>query len=420
MKQSIGQGIALPPHAMHPLGLYISVPFCRAKCTFCNFASDAFAPARLSRYIDRLRQELAAARSSTPGQAQLPEHIDTLYLGGGTPSLLEPAHVHQLFSSIREHFTLTPTAEITLECAPGQLAPATLEAFQQHGLNRVSLGVQSFVDRESTAIGRLHTAALCLEEITHLRAAGLSNISIDLICGLPHQTEQSWLYSLDTAIAVGIPHISIYMLEIDEGSRLGRELLAHGPRYSATTVPTEDQAADWYQLACDRLNAAGIAQYEISNFARPGHQSAHNLKYWCRHPYLGLGLDAHSMLFTPTGAVRFANTDDLDLYSADRESSALPLYADKPVPAPEIEMITPEQAFEESLFLGLRLNSGVSLITLREQFGPTLLDQIQPALTELREANLLAQTNDTIALTDQGRAISNEVFSRLLVAEPAL
>jgi oxygen-independent coproporphyrinogen-3 oxidase len=419
MKQSKGQGIALPARVMQPLGLYISVPFCRAKCTFCNFASDAFAPARLSRYIDRLCEELASSHSSIPGQAHLPDHVDTLYLGGGTPSLLEPAHIHKLFDAIGQHFTINPTAEITLECAPGQLSEATLEAFQQHGLNRVSLGVQSFIDRESTAIGRLHTAALCLEEIARLRAAGNENISIDLICGLPHQTEASWLHSLDTAIAAAIPHISIYMLEIDEHSRLGRELLAQGPRYSATTVPSEDECATWYQLACDRLNAAGIAQYEISNFARPGHQSAHNIKYWRRHPYLGLGLDAHSMLFTDTGAVRFSNTDDLDLYSADRDPSLLPLL-NAPIPAPEIDIITAEQAFEESLFLGLRLNEGVSLAILREQFGHSLLTQIQPAVAELREANLLTQTNDTIALNDRGRAISNEVFSRLLVAEPAL
>ena len=411
---------------MQSLGLYISVPFCRAKCTFCNFASDAFAPARISRYIHRLCQELAAARTSTPGQAHLPEHVDTLYLGGGTPSLLEPAHVHQLFGEIKQHFTVNPAAEITLECAPGQLSAATLEAFQQYGLNRVSLGVQSFVDRESTAIGRLHTAAVCLEEIARLRAAGVDNISgvcdlsVDLICGLPHQTEASWIHSLDTAIASGVQHISIYMLEVDEGSRLGRELLAHGPRYSAANVPTEDQAADWYQLACDRLNAAGITQYEISNFARPGHQSLHNRKYWRRHPYLGVGLDAHSMLLTTTGAVRFSNTDDLDLYSADREPSPLQLYTEKPIPAPEIDIVTPQQAFEEFLFLGLRLNEGVSLTTLCDQFGARWLGQIQPAIAELREVGLLTQSNDVIALTGRGRAISNEVFSRLLLAEQVL
>ena len=403
-----------------PLGLYISVPFCKAKCTFCNFASDTFAPARMSRYIDRVCQEIAAARANAASLGSaLPEHIDSLYLGGGTPSLLEPAHISQLFSAIAAHFTVSPAAEFTLECAPGQLTPATLEAFQSQGLNRVSLGVQSFIDRESSAIGRLHTEKICLDEIARLRAAGIANISLDLICGLPHQTAESWLYSLDTAIETEVPHISIYMLEVDEDSRLGNEILKHGPRYSAAAVPTEDESADWYALACDRLNTAGVHQYEISNFAREGHQSSHNLKYWRRAPYLGLGLDAHSMLLTADGAVRFSNTDNLDLYSADSTLDPLPLY--QPLPTPEIiHIITPAQAFEESLFLGLRLNEGVSLSNLRNQFGDSTIQQILPTIEELCEASLLRRTADRIALTDRGRAISNEVFSRLLLSEPAL
>ena len=208
------------------------------------------------------------------------------------------------------------------------------------------------------------------------------------------------------------------MLEVDEDSRLGNEILTHGPRYSAAAVPTEDESADWYQLACDRLNAAGIHQYEISNFARDGHQSRHNLKYWRRHPYLGFGLDAHSMLLTATGAVRFANTDDLDLYSADTDlhSAPLPLYQPtQPLPTPEIDHITATEAFEESLFLGLRLNDGVSLTTLRDQFGEAHSTKSIPAIEELREANLLDHTDDRIALTHRGRALSNEVFSRLLL-----
>ena len=370
-----------------PLGLYISVPFCKAKCTFCNFASDAFAPARMSRYIDRLCQEIAAAQANAANLGSalpLPEHIDTLYLGGGTPSLLEPAHIRQLFSAVAAHFTISPVAEFTLECAPGQLTPATLEAFQRQGLNRVSLGVQSFIDRESSAIGRLHTEKICLDEIARLRAAGIANISLDLICGLPHQTAESWLYSLDTAIATEVPHISIYMLEVDEDSHLGNEILKQGPRYSATAVPTEDESADWYALACDRLNTAGVHQYEISNFAREGHQSRHNLKYWRRAPYLGLGLDAHSMLLTAGGAVRFSNTDNLDLYSADSTLNPLPLY--QPLPIPEIIHIAIAEAFEESLFLGLRLNEGVSLSTLRTQFGDSTIQQILLTIEELCEA----------------------------------
>jgi oxygen-independent coproporphyrinogen III oxidase len=425
------------------LGLYISVPFCKAKCTFCNFASDTFAPTRMGRYIDRVCQEIANARSAANIlEAHLPHEVDTLYLGGGTPSLLSPDHIRQLFAAIYGQFVVTQTAEITLECAPGQLSNETLEELKQHGLNRVSLGVQSFVDQESKAVGRLHTQQICLDEIARLRIAGIEDINLDLIAGLPHQTEFSWLHSIDTAIATSVPHISVYMLEVDEDSRLGREMLSSGGRYGSATVPTDDESAAFYQLACERLNAAGIHQYEISNFARPrigggSHSSRHNLKYWQRAPYLGLGLDAHSMLQTPTGPIRFSNTEDLDLYEglinknrsvilsesgafAAAVEATASSYITATIPPQEIDRITPTQAFEESLFLGLRLNEGISLTELRDQFSSTMLDQIHPTLEELHTEGLLNRVEDNIALTDRGRMVSNEVFSRLLLAEPAL
>ena len=301
------------------LGLYLSIPFCRAKCTFCNFASDAFAPGRLPAYLQSLTQEIAHSRHrATAIGAHLPDTIDTLYLGGGTPSLLSPDQVYTHFHQLESTFTITPDAEITLEAAPGQLTDATLEAFLHHGVNRLSFGVQSFVDRETAAIGRLHTASQCLAELDRVRRAGIPNLGLDLIAGLPHQTEASWLHSLDQAIATGVPHLSVYLLELDEDSRLGREALASGTRYGAATLPTDDEAAHFYELACTRLDSAGIPQYEISNFARPGFRSRHNLKYWHRQPYLGFGLDAHSMLTTPTGdTLRFSNPDDLDLYSLE-------------------------------------------------------------------------------------------------------
>ena len=399
-----------------PLGVYISVPFCKAKCTFCNFASDAFALGRMQGYVDRLCGEMAGARSRAAALgAMLPEHVDTVYFGGGTPSLLSAAHVRQVFTRLRGEFGVAGDAEITLECAPGQLSAGTLEELLRQGLNRVSLGVQSFVDRESAAIGRLHTEEICVEEVRRLRAAGVGDISVDLIAGLPHQTAASWVYSVEGAIATGVPHVSVYMLEVDEDSRLGREMLHSGSRYAAAAVPSEDESADWYQVACDRLNAAGVVQYEISNFAREGHRSRHNLKYWRRDPYVGFGLDAHSMLMTEAGAVRFSNTSDLDVYSAD-VTAELPLYP-RDVPEPEVEFVTASQAFEESLFLGLRLNAGVSLQALRDQFGEAMLDQALVAMRELRAAGLLALSGDFVALTDRGRMVSNEVFSRLLLGD---
>jgi len=196
----------------------------------------------------------------------------------------------------------------------------------------------------------------------------MTDINIDLIVGLPLQTEESWRYSVEEAIATGATHVSVYMLEVDGESRLGREVLAEGSRYHAGAVPTEDETADWYQMACELLNTAGLRQYEISNFARQGHESRHNLKYWRRHPYIGFGLDAHSMLPSAGGAVRFANTDELDGYLAE-ESGPLRLVSE----APAADLVGREAAFEESLFLGLRLNEGVALSHLRRDYGEALL-----------------------------------------------
>jgi oxygen-independent coproporphyrinogen III oxidase len=398
-----------------PLGVYISVPFCKAKCTFCNFASDAFAPSRMQAYVERLCHEIATARSATtPLQAIIPSQIDTLYFGGGTPSLLSAPQFRQIFAALRNQFTLTPNAEITLECAPGQLADETLEELLRQGINRISLGVQSFVDKESAAVGRLHTQQLCLDELKRLRIAGLHEINLDLIAGLPHQTAATWQHSLETLLATGVPHASVYLFELDEDSNLGREVLAHGSRYSASTLPTEDETTDWYQQACDLFTADGLHQYEISNFARPGHQSRHNLKYWRRHPYLGFGLDAHSMLATPTGAVRFANTDNLDQYSPATEPSTLPLFSQSSAP-PEADHLDSTEAFEETLFLGLRLNEGLSLATLRDHFGEVRVNECTPALHEVHKAGLLDWSADRITLTPRGRVLSNEVFSRLLL-----
>lgn len=400
------------------LGVYISVPFCKAKCSFCNFASGVFAADRMQDYVDRVCQEIVRARQSAANLgAQVPTLVDTVYFGGGTPSLLAPKQIRQIFEQLHGEFSFTPDAEVTLECAPGQLSDETLAELLQQGMNRMSFGVQSFVDRESAAVGRLHTEQVCLEELARIRAAGIQNLNLDLIAGLPHQTEASWKYSLDTALQTGAPHVSIYMLEVDEDSRLGKEVLAGGTRYSASSVPSDDDAVSWYELACDVLGTNGVAQYEISNFARAGHQSRHNLKYWQRQPYLGFGLDAHSMLLTEGGATRFANTSDLDVYSGEAAASSalsLRLY-DTAVAVPEVDSIGETQAFEESLFLGLRLNAGVSLQELRSQFGEAMLHEALPALYEVRDAGLLEMTADRLRLTDRGRMVSNEVFSRLLL-----
>ena len=402
-----------------PLGIYISVPFCKAKCTFCNFASGVFAADRMQRYVERVVTEIGSARGMAERLGgELPDEVDTVYFGGGTPSLLGPEQFQEIFARLRGEFSLAAGAEITLECAPGQLGEATLEELLRQGMNRMSFGVQSFVDRESAAVGRLHTEQMCREELARVRAAGVEAVNLDLIVGLPHQTEASWRYSLDVAVASGAAHVSVYMLEVDEDSRLGKEMLAQGSRYSAGEVPSEDDAAAWYQVGCDVLGTGGLRQYEISNFAREGSASRHNIKYWRRQPYVGFGLDAHSMLRTAEGAVRFANTSELDAYLEEREMGGLEMFRAK-TGGPEAEVIGWEAAFEEALFLGLRMNEGVDLGELRREFGSVLVEGAMAAVRETSAAGLLALEAERLRLTDRGRMVSNEVFSRLLISAVA-
>jgi oxygen-independent coproporphyrinogen III oxidase len=407
------------------VGVYISVPFCKAKCTFCNFASGVFSAQRMQQYVDRLCEEIRGSRAAVQNiaaslpKACLPRAVDTVYFGGGTPSLLSAQQFREIFQHLRGEFHVSADAEITLECAPGQLSDATLDELLQQGMNRISFGVQSFVDSETAAVGRLHTRQQCEAELARVRAAGVDEINIDLIAGLPHQTAESWRYSVERAVASGAPHLSVYMLEVDEDSRLGREMLGQGTRYSAASVPSEDEIAGWYQQACIAFEAAGVEQYEISNFARAGHHSRHNLKYWQRQPYIGFGLDAHSMLPTDGGAVRFANTSDLEKYLGSVTPTPFRLL--EPVTntgVPEFDIIRREEAFEESLFLGLRLNEGVDLNHLRNQFG-VMLDDAMPALLEVRDAGLLELGSDRMRLTPHGRLVSNEVFNRLLISAAA-
>src|SRR6266705_3492005 len=302
-----------------PLGVYISIPFCRSKCSYCNFASGVFSGAMFGSYVDRVCDDISrAGEIALKMQGHLEREVETIYLGGGTPTVLAPADLERVFMVLRENFAVYRDAEITVECAPGTLSPAILETLLGCGVNRVSLGVQSFVDAEAAAVGRLHTRAGVLDDIARLRSAGISNINVDLIAGLPHQDRESWNQSLNDLIATGVPHASVYMLEVDEDSRLGRELIAGGQKYHAHFVPDEDLTADMYEAACERLNGAGIQQYEISNFARAGWESKHNLKYWTRQPYLGVGVDAHSMLpaTDANSALRFSNPDSLEKYVA--------------------------------------------------------------------------------------------------------
>src|SRR5579863_8354270 len=313
-------------------GVYISYPFCAQKCTYCNFASGVFPREIEAQYLGALRAELrAAAWPWTP---------ETVYLGGGTPSQIDPQALAEALAEIPGRAGGEKWSEATMEAAPGTLTFEKAAAWACAGINRVSLGVQSFITTELARTGRKHTAAIVEREVALLREAGIEAMNIDLIAGLPGQTRASWSESLDWIEKLGAPHVSVYMLEVDEDSRLGREILGNGVRYGAADVPAEDDIADFYELAVERLARMGIERYEISNFARPGFESRHNLKYWRREPYLGFGADAHSF----DGTMRWQNPESAADYVA----------------APgAIERVAAEP-LSETFFLGLRLREGIA------------------------------------------------------------
>jgi oxygen-independent coproporphyrinogen III oxidase len=421
-----------------PLGLYISVPFCRTKCSYCNFVSDVFSKGVFEPYVARVLQDMGAVRAlAAELGAVFEESADSVYLGGGTPSILEPSQLVRIFVAVRDEFAVLGDAEITVECAPGTLSSELIETLARCGVNRVSLGVQSFVDQEAQAVGRLHQRATVLEEIARLRAAGIANLNVDLIAGLPHQTAASWKYSLVETLATGVPHVSVYMLEVDEDSRLGRELIVGGTRYHADWVPEEEATADFYLEACETLNAAGIAQYEISNFARADAESRHNLRYWTRQPYLGFGVDAHSML----GAIAAAKaagknkdatapercaTQNANAHGVARDVEALRFSTPEALDiymnggALAVTPISARAALEESFFLGLRLNCGVNLESIRAEFGAERLAECGSAIAECERQGLMAKQGTRVRLTARGRLLSNEVFARFLAEEKAV
>jgi oxygen-independent coproporphyrinogen-3 oxidase len=389
------------------LGLYVSIPFCRSKCTYCNFASGVYPAGEHARYVDRVIQDLTAAGEWAARMGvELPRRVDTVYLGGGTPSLLAPELLRRLFAAMRAEFDFDADAEVTVECAPGQIADDTLQALVAAGVNRVSLGVQSFIDREARVSGRLHNRATVAEDVRRLRGAGIANLNVDLIAGLAGQTAASWEESLAALVDCGAPHASVYMLEVDEDSRLGREMMGGGARYYAEQVPTDDAIAQMYSMAIETLARAGLAQYEISNFCRPGFMSRHNLRYWQRRPYLGLGLDASSALHAAGSRemLRSTTTDGLGAFLDGAEAA-------------ETAWLSLERQHEEAWFLGLRLNAGVDVAALELEFGGELVARAMEAVRRLAEAELVVVNGETVCLTERGRLLSNDVFQEFLGLE---
>jgi putative oxygen-independent coproporphyrinogen III oxidase len=385
------------------LGIYIQVPFCQTKCTYCNFHTGVVSPARFAPYASAVQTEIREHRQRfAAGGIALPESfaaltVDTVYFGGGTPSLLDPAHLAAILETMRSTLR-TDFLEATLEADPETVEPSKAEAWSRAGINRVSLGVQSFSDVELTAAGRIHRRADVYRAVPILRGAGISNISFDLIAGLPHQTPETWQNSLDELIQLGPEHVSVYLLEVDEDSRLGSELLRGGAKYSASAVPSDDVMAECYDLGRVQLRRAGFEQYEISNFAKPGFASRHNRKYWCREPYLGFGAGAHSF----SGTQRWANAHDAAAYVQTIATGSIPVR--------DLESISAKQALEEELFLGLRQLEGIDLSRLERQYG-TLLES---RFARLQAAGLIERSGPVVRLVAERLSISTEAFVELM------
>jgi oxygen-independent coproporphyrinogen III oxidase len=363
-------------------GVYLSFPFCAQKCSFCNFASGVFPRELESHYIQALVREIGGhSWEWTP---------ETLYLGGGTPSIMDLDALERVLQAIPGY----PWREATIEAAPGSITREKAGVWRRIGFNRVSLGAQSFVQRELARTGRRHTAGIVAADCELLRAAGIHDLNIDLIAGLPHQTGDSWLESLDWIRRLAPPHVSVYMFEVDEDSRLGLEVLNNGARYDAGSVPSGDAAATMYEAAVETLRSIGIERYEISNFAKSGSESLHNTKYWTMAPYAGFGADAHSF----DGHMRSGNVESAREY-VDRIMRGVS----------PVESRTPSNVDEERLFTGLRLTRGVRL-------SPAEWNRHRASIQRFVDAELIEADAGVLRLTSRGVLLSNEVFQEFLAA----
>ncbi len=388
---------------MNRLGIYVQVPFCQTKCTYCNFHTGVVSSARFAPYVQGVCEEMARHREFyAAAGVGLPAGIadavvDTIYIGGGTPSLLDAGHLRRIVDAVRDNFVADLT-EVTLEADPETVTDEKAAAWVAAGINRVSFGVQSFCDEELQATGRMHRRADVYRAAAILSTAGIASLSFDLIAGLPKQTRGSWRESLDSLVELAPAHVSVYLLEVDEGSRLGGEILRGGKRYSAGDVPGDDEMAEFYETACAVLEAAGYRHYEISNWAKPGFASRHNLKYWRREPYLGFGAGAHSF----SGTERWANAHDAADYVNAVAAGRLPVE--------QHEKLTAEGALEEELFLGLRQLEGIDVARIEREYGVSL----DARFARLSSAGLIEREGSLVRLAPGRVSVSNEVFVELM------
>ena len=371
------------------LGLYVHIPFCSAICNYCNFNRGLFDAALKEQYVAALLREIATQGDGSPA--------DTIYFGGGTPSLLEPAEIASIIETCRNSFAVARDAEITMEANPETVTPERLVGFREAGVNRLSFGVQSFRDEELQRLTRLHSASRAAEAFAMARRAGFDNISLDLMMWLPQQTIAQWLESVDALIALGPDHASLYILELYPNAPL-RDTMAR----SKWSLAPDDDAAEMYLEAMARLDAAGYEQYEISNVARSGRESRHNLKYWTDGEWLGFGCGAHST----RRAVRWKNLSSTTEYIAAVVSGGQL--------GVERRELHGREALEEALFTGLRLTRGIDVDAVKIRYNADVWEIYGAELEPFREAGLLIYDGRLLRLSRAGMLLANEIMSQFL------
>jgi oxygen-independent coproporphyrinogen-3 oxidase len=379
-------------------GIYIHIPFCERKCTYCNFNTTDFFDDLAARYAEAVAREIACSGERLFDRS--PVTVDTIYFGGGTPSIVEPDHLASLIRASRRAFDVVDKAEITIEINPATFTREKIEAWVAAGINRASVGAQSFIDRELSSLSRTHKADDTLRTVEQLREAGLQNISLDLIAGLPGQTLSDWRSNLGRALKLRPEHLSLYLLEVKEGTQLYAQL-----KRRKVEQPDDDLAADMYRLICGATAEAGYEQYEISNFALASAgprsfslRSQHNMKYWTGTPFYGMGCGAHSY----DGRARWVNTLKTESYidEVNRTGRAMA----------ERRELTDDERASEALFMGLRLVEGIDLDAFCLEYGLDVREKFRDELARLEEAALVRISDSRLALTDKGRLLSNEVF----------
>ena len=365
-------------------GVYLHIPFCKSRCSYCDFATDVYRSSdAVERYVTALCKEIAAFSGERTG-------IDTIYFGGGTPSLLSPRQAESILTTVRDRFDVSPDSEITMEMNPASVTAETLSGYRKLGVNRASFGVQTFNERDLKLLARGHDTNDARTTFRLLREAGFDNVSFDLIAGLPGQSIGDWQANLEEAVSMDPEHLSLYLLEIHEGTPLAEQL-----RSGRRPMPDEDLAAEMYELMINTLDDAGYHQYEISNFAKPGFESRHNTKYWRLDPVYGFGVSAHSF----DGRERYANDRDTAVYVDGINSYG----------RAEVYREAIDQA-SESVFLGLRLNDGIDMEAHQRRFGIDISDKVAALVWN----GLVETQGGRLRLTRRGMLFSNEVFAEFV------